>query len=147
MMDFPITDLRDEHACDQWLLGLFHPEGLACPRCGGTAAYVHRFFREPVRDYRCKDCGKVYNAFTGPEWQKTHFRPSQVVLTVRGFAQGRTTAGLARELGASRGHLLERRHRIQAHALAAAEVGGHPAAGRHRRGRRGVPERGEKGRL
>ena len=46
MMDFPITDLMDEHACYQWLLGLLHPKGLACPRCGGTAAYVHRFYRE-----------------------------------------------------------------------------------------------------
>ena len=61
-----------------------------------------------------------YNAFTGTEWRGTHFRPSRIVLMLRGFAQGRSTAGLARELGCSRPHLLERRHRLQDHALAAA---------------------------
>jgi transposase-like protein len=103
-----------------------HPGGLACPRCRGTDAFIHRYFRAPVLDYRCKGCGKVYNAFTGTDWQKTHFRPSQIVLILRGFAQGRTTAGLARELKASRGHLLERRHTMQARALAAAEAGATP---------------------
>jgi transposase-like protein len=126
MMDFPIADLMDEDACYHRLLELLHPGGLACPRCGGTDAFIHRYFRAPVLDYRCKGCGKVYNAFTGTDWQKTHFRPSQIVLILRGFAQGRTTAGLARELKASRGHLLERRHTMQARALAAAEAGATP---------------------
>jgi transposase-like protein len=126
MIDFPITDLMDERACYEWLVGLLHPGGLACPRCRGTDAYVQRSFREPVLDYRCKGCGKVYNAFTGTEWHKTHFRPSQIVLILRGFAQGRSTAGLARELGCSRWHLLERRHAMQARALAATEAGATP---------------------
>jgi transposase-like protein len=126
MIDFPIADLLDEHACYRWLVGLLHPEGLACPRCGGTDAYVHRYHRDPVLDYRCKGCGKVYNAFTGTDWQGTHFRPSQIVLILRGFAQGRSTAGLARELKAGRGHLLDRRHRAQARALEAAEANATP---------------------
>jgi transposase-like protein len=108
------------------LLGLLHPDGLSCPRCGGADAFVHRYAREPVLDYRCRGCGAVYNAFTGTDWHKTHFRPSQVVLILRSFAQGRSTAGLARELGCSRAHLLERRHRMQARALAAAEAGATP---------------------
>jgi transposase-like protein len=126
MIDFPITDLMDEHACYDWLLDLLHPGGLACPRCGSTDTYVHRYFRDPVLDFRCKGCGKVYNAFTGTDWQKTHFRPSQIVLILRGFAQGRSTAGLARELKASRGHLLGRRHAMQARVLAASEAGATP---------------------
>ena len=126
MMDFPIAELMDERACYDWLVRLLHPGGLACPRCGGTDAWVHRCVREPVHDYRCKGCGAVYNAFTGTDWHKTHFRPSQVVLILRGFAQGRSTAGLARELGCSRVHLLARRHRMQARALAAAEAGATP---------------------
>jgi hypothetical protein len=126
MMDFPIADLMDEHACYHWLSELLHPGGLACPGCGGTDAFVHRHHREPVLDYRCKACGAVYNAVTGTDWSGTHFRPSQIVLILRGFAQGRSTAGLARELGCSRGHLLDRRHRMQARALAAAEAGATP---------------------
>jgi transposase-like protein len=105
---------------------LLHPGGLACPHCGGTDAFVHRYHRDPVLDYRCKGCGAVYNAFTGTEWQGTHFRPAQIVLILRGFAQGRSTAGLARELKASRGHLLERRHRMQARAPQAAEANATP---------------------
>jgi transposase-like protein len=122
MMDFPVGDLMDEQACYRWLVDLLHPGGLACPRCGGTDAFVHRFFRDPVLDYRCKGCGRVYNAFTGTDWHKTRLRPSQIVLILRGFAQGRSTAGLARELGCSRWHLLQRRHRMQAHVLAATEA-------------------------
>ena len=123
MMDFPIADLMDERACYDWLLALLHPDGLACPRCRrGDALRVQRHHRDPVLDYRCSHCGRVFNAFTGTGWHKTHFRPSRVVLILRGFAQGRSTAGLARELGASRGHLLERRHAMQARAPADADA-------------------------
>jgi transposase-like protein len=126
MIDFPIDRLPDDRACYDWLVELLHPDGLRCPRCGGADALVHRYYRDPVLDYRCKGCGKVYNAFTGTDRQGTHFRPSQVVLILRGFTQGRSTAGLARELGCSRRHLLDRRHAMQARALAAAEAGATP---------------------
>jgi hypothetical protein len=126
MMDFPIADLMDERACYDRLVEVLHPDGLACPRCRGTDASIHRYHRDPVLDLRCKGCGAVYNAFTGTDWHKTHFRPSQLVLILRGFAQGRSTAGLARELGCSRRHLLDRRHAVQARALAAAEAGATP---------------------
>jgi hypothetical protein len=126
MIDFPIYHLMDERACYDWLVALLHPGGLACPRCRGTDASVHRYHRDPVLDYRCEACGAVSNAFTGTDWHKTHFRPGQVVLILRGFAQGRTAAGLARELGCSRRHLLDRRHAMRARALAAAEAGATP---------------------
>jgi hypothetical protein len=32
-MDFPITDLMDEQACYDRLVGWLHPDGFACPRC------------------------------------------------------------------------------------------------------------------
>ena len=32
-MDFPIQDLMNEDACYQFLLDLYHPAGLCCPRC------------------------------------------------------------------------------------------------------------------
>jgi hypothetical protein len=48
------------------------------------------------------------------------------VLILRGFAQGRSTAGLARELGCSHWHLPERRHAMRARALDAAEANATP---------------------
>jgi len=32
-MDFPLTDLMDQDACYHKLVGLLHPDGLACPNC------------------------------------------------------------------------------------------------------------------
>jgi len=53
-MDFPIQDLMDETACYQYLLDVLHPEELHCPRCQAREGFqVHRYFREPVLDYRC----------------------------------------------------------------------------------------------
>jgi transposase-like protein len=118
-MDFPIQDLMDENACYQFLLDLYHPAGLCCPRCHAAEGfYTHRSFREPVLDYRCSRCGRVFNAWTGTVFQGTQWRPSQIVLILRGFAQGVPTAQLARELDCSRRHLLDLRHRLQAQAQA-----------------------------
>ena len=117
-MDFPIAHLMDQAACYNQLLEWLHPGGLNCPRCGSADAWVHRYFREPVLDYRCKGCGKVFNAFTGTALQKTRRRPSELILIFRGIAAGVTTARLARELKCSRPHLLQLRHRLQANALA-----------------------------
>jgi transposase-like protein len=117
-MDFPIQHLMDEPACYAELLGWLHPLGLACPRCRGRDARVHRYYREPVLDYRCKDCGRVYNAFTGTAFTKTRRRPSDLVLILRGITTGVPTARLARELKCSRPHLLKLRHKLQGNALA-----------------------------
>lgn len=117
-MDFPIAELMDQDACYRRLLDWLHPDGLACPGCRGTDAYVQRSYRAPVLDYRCRRCGKVYNAFTGTAFAGTRRRPSELVLILRAVAQGISTARLARELGCSRPHLLELRHKLQANALA-----------------------------
>ena len=107
-MDFPIQSFMDEDACFRFLLGLFHPEGLHCPRCQAQDGFaIHRYVREPVLDYRCTACGRVFNAWTGTVFQGTHYRPSTLILIIRGFAQGVSTAQLARELGCSRRNLLE----------------------------------------
>src|SRR3954470_19980712 len=113
-MDFPITDLLDEDACYAKLVTWLHPEGLACPRCRqADRMRVHRSHRAPVLDYRCGHCRRVFNAFTGSTLQGTRRRPSQLVLVVRGIAQGVPTAQLARELNCDRSELLELRHRLQ----------------------------------
>jgi len=113
-MDFPIAELMDEDACYAKLLAWLHPEGQACPRCHrADRMRVHRRHRAPVLDYRCGHCRRVFNAFTGTALHGTRRRPSQLVLIVRGFAQGVPTAQLARELECDRSELLELRHRLQ----------------------------------
>ena len=112
-MDFPIADPLDEDACYVKLLGWLHPDGLACPRCGARdGLHVHHRPRAPVLDYRCKACRRVFNAYTGTALQGAQRRPVELVLIVRGFAQGVPTAQLARELGCDRSELLDFRHRL-----------------------------------
>ena len=38
-MDFPISDLMDQGACSDTLVSWLHPDGLACPRCGGAMGW------------------------------------------------------------------------------------------------------------
>ena len=52
--------------------------------------------------YRCKHCESIYNLYTGTVFAGTQFRPSQVVLLLRGVCQGVSSAQLGRELGLSR---------------------------------------------
>jgi hypothetical protein len=111
-MDFPLTNLLDEQACYEFLVEALHPRGLRCPACGGRHLTIHRAHRDPVLDHRCA-CGRVFNAWTGTALQGTQRRPSELVLIVRGIAHGTPTAQLARELGCSRWHLLQLRHRLQ----------------------------------
>jgi transposase len=113
-MDFPITDLMDEDACYAKLVAWLHPGGFACPRCGlDDRMSVHRRGRVPVLDYRCGHCRRVFHAFTGTSLQGVKRRPAELVLILRGFAQGVPTAQLARELGGDRSELLKLRHRLQ----------------------------------
>lgn len=116
-MDFPIIELMDEDACYARLVEALHPGGLACPQCGKREGLgVHRRHRAPVLDYQCRHCGRVFNAFTGTVFDHTHRRPAELLLTLRGIAQGTSTSQLARELGRHRGTLLELRHRLQENA-------------------------------
>jgi transposase-like protein len=113
-MDFPIGDLMDESACYELLVGLLHPGGLACPHCGDRDHLkVHRRDRAPILAYRCTACRRVSTAFTKTVLQGTKRRPIELVLILRGIAQGVSTAQLARELACNRPELLAFRHRLQ----------------------------------
>jgi transposase-like protein len=113
-MDFPIDELMDESACYDFLVGLLHPDGLACPHCGDRDRLkVHRRDRAPILVYRCIACRRIFNAFTGTTLRGTKRRPIELVLILRGIAQGVSTAQLSRELGCSRPELLGFRRRLQ----------------------------------
>ena len=119
MMEFPITELMDEQACYDFLVGVLHPKGVRCPEGHKVAPgqAPHMSDRAPLVDYRCRRCGKVFNLFTGTLWSGTHYSCRQVVLIVRGFAQGVATLHLARELKLDYETLLTRRHGWQEQAL------------------------------
>ena len=117
-MDFPLAELMDQDACYARLVKALHPDGLACPRCGGDRLGVHRRHREPVLDYRCRDRRRVFNAFTGTALQKTSRSPAALVPILRGVAQSASTARMARELGCDRMKLLQLRHKLQEQATA-----------------------------
>ena len=113
-MDFPIAELMDEDACYAKPLSWLHPDGLACPRCGARDNLgVHRRHRAPILDYRCKGCHRVFNALTGTALRGSKRSVVELMLILRGFAQGVPTAQLARELGCDRKELLTLRHRLQ----------------------------------
>src|SRR5262249_46042407 len=75
-----------------------------------------RRHRDPVLDYQCGGCGRVFNAFTASPLGGTRRPPSQLLLIFRGVAQAAPTARMARELACDRKHLLGLRHRLQEHA-------------------------------
>ena len=113
-MDFPIIDLMDEQACYDQLVAWLHPDGITCPRCHRhDRMVVHRRGRAPILDFRCGHCRRVFNAFTGTALHGSKHRPRELVLILRGFAQGVPTAQLARELECDRAELLRLRHRLQ----------------------------------
>ncbi len=113
-MDFPIEELLDPDACHMTLLHWLHPKGLVCPRCQSPDQLrVHRRHRTPVIDYRCDHCKRVFNLFTGTALQGSKRPVTQLVLILRGIAQGVPTAQLARELECDRSVLHYLRHRLQ----------------------------------
>jgi transposase-like protein len=115
MITFPIQELMDEQKCYNYLLKVLHRRGLKCPTGHPVPAgqKPHDRHRTPVVDYRCRECGSVFNAFTNTVWCGTRYTCVQMVLILRGIAQGTPTEHLADELGIDRSHLLAKRHEIQ----------------------------------
>jgi len=120
MLDFPLNDLLDSQKCYDFLADLLHPDGFGCPNGHRfDQCHVHARAREPILEYRCNECGRCFNLFTSTPLQGTKHDCVGLVQILRGIAQGVSTAQLARELGVSRPHLLELRHKIQGLAEAA----------------------------
>jgi transposase-like protein len=116
MFIWPITDLLDEQRCYDFLLTLLYPAGLHCPRAHRLPPHQapHDRHRAPILDYRCRQCGAVFNLFTGTVFSKTRYSGRLIVLILRGIAQGVSSKHLAAELHIDRSNLLARRHTIQA---------------------------------
>ncbi len=115
MIIFPIDEFMNEQLCYDFLLNALHPEGLHCPNGHPLPAgqAPHRKHRAPIFDYRCRECGKVYNIFTDTALSGTRYSCVIILLILRGIAQGVPTKHIAEELGIDRSHLLKLRHKIQ----------------------------------
>ena len=123
MMEFPITDLLSEQECYNYLLRILHPKGLKCA-CGkkvGEEQAPHTRDRDPIVEYRCQKCNKVFNIFTKTMWQGTHYDCRIIVLLIRGYAQGIPSLHLAKELQLDYETVLNKRHQWQAAALKKSE--------------------------
>ncbi len=119
-MIFPITDLLDEQESIEWVEKYFHPQRLRCPGCGATTQEA-RPFRTHQRgfvDYRCQQCQRTYNLYTGTIFAGSNLEPRLVVLLLRGVCKGEPATVLAEELALSRQCVHRWRKRIQEHAFA-----------------------------
>jgi hypothetical protein len=116
MVVWSINNLLDEQACYDALLSVLHPEGLKCPNGHALPPdqAPHESRRAPLCDYRCKECGKVYNLFTGTLFAGSHYSCSTWVLLIKGIVQGVPSSHLAKETKVSLKNLLRRRHQLQA---------------------------------
>ncbi|MGZ9223043.1 MAG: transposase [Anaerolineales bacterium] len=118
-MEFPITELLDNENSVEWILRHFHPKGLKCPKCQQTIEQARKFRHtqtSKLEVHRCKDCGAIYNLYTGTVFQGSQWTPRQVILLLRGICKGETTRELAAELQLNYKTVLTMRHRVQTNA-------------------------------
>jgi transposase-like protein len=118
-MEFPITDLLDYESSVAWITLHFHPAGLKCPKCGAPKNQARNFRQTQCSElvvYRCKQCGQIYNLYSGTIFQQTHLTPMQVVLLMRGICKGESSKVLAAELKLNYVTVLNLRHAAQVNA-------------------------------
>ncbi|MCE7985932.1 MAG: hypothetical protein DYG89_32540 [Caldilinea sp. CFX5] len=115
-MEFPITELLDTNACEEWVVTHFHPTGFRCPKCGADREQAHPFRQtrqSQLQTYRCNECGQTYNLYSGTIFAQRHLTLRQVVLLIRGFVKGEPSTTLATELSIHYSTVLELRHDFQ----------------------------------
>lgn len=110
-----LIPLTEQH-CYEHLIEILHEEsGLACPqghRLPDSQA-PHDRRRFPVNDFRCRQCGGVFNIFSGTLWCGTRYPCSTILAILQGIKEGISTSRLAREVRISRPHLQERRREVE----------------------------------
>ncbi len=99
-MIFPVTKLLDDQSSEKWLLRHLHPNGLRCPTCRARLKQARLFriaHRTRLTDYRCTQCGTIYNLYTDTIFAHKQLRPQQVVMLLRGVCKGEPSTTLAEE--------------------------------------------------
>ena len=90
MLQFPLQELMDERRCYEYLLKVLHREGPQCSQGHPLSEeqQLHDHHCAPIVAYRCRECGVVFNLFTGAVWSGTRYSCSQIVLLLGGVAPG-----------------------------------------------------------
>ena len=120
MKSFSLEPITNENQAYEFLKQILHPDGLHCPKCGIALPEdqaPHTRKRAPLVNYRCRECGCVFNLFSDTLLQGTHYDCQTWVLMLHDFVAGRPTSEIATELGLDYGTLLKWRHAIQDAAL------------------------------
>src|SRR5579864_1051811 len=118
-IEFPIVDLMSSQESYEWVVAYFHPSGIVCPHCGTVLAHARQFRvtkRSQVPDYRCRECDKTYNVYSGTVFEGRRLKPEQVVLLVRGVVKGEQAQILANEVGVCRQTVQAIRQQMQVNA-------------------------------
>lgn len=118
-IEFPIVDLMSSQDSYEWLVDYFHPTGIVCRHCGAVLKEARMFGvtrSSQVPDYRCRNCDKTYNVYSGTVFEGCRVKPEQVVLLVRGVVKGEQAQILANEVGVCRQTVQAIRQQMQANA-------------------------------
>lgn len=114
MIEFPLTSQPSQIDCYELLLSLLHRDGLQCPNGHSLDdAKIHRRKREPIIDYRCKICGRCFNAFTGTVLQGTKLDVCQIVQCIDGLLRNVSISSLAEKIGVDYKGLAKRCKKIK----------------------------------
>ncbi len=112
-MDFPLGRIPSSQECYDFLISLLHPDGLKCPE--GHAfkeGKIHRRVRGSIIDYRCNNCGRIYNVFTGTLIKGTKYSVQQIVQCIDGIIRDATISQISRETGLGRKSLTNNKPRF-----------------------------------
>ena len=103
MRDFPEEIHPSHDDCYDFFYDLIHPKGLSCPNDHHlTNAAVHRSYRQPIIDYRCKICGSYFNIFTGTPLQGSKLSITKLYQCFEGMMNKTPHQKLAKQIGISR---------------------------------------------
>jgi transposase-like protein len=111
-----LAHLRDDLALNEVLalVEARHPESTACPRCHGTAV-VRNGQANGLQRFKCRDCGRTFNALTGTSLARLHHREKWLTQT-RVLDEGVSVRKAAARLGVHPTTAFRWRHRFLAAA-------------------------------
>lgn len=113
-MDFPLERIPSSQDCYDFLILLLHPYGFQCPE-GHTfkESKIHRRTRGPIIDYRCNNCGRIYNIYTATILQGTKYSVQQIVQYIDGIIREVMVSQISRETGVGRKSLTKNKPRFK----------------------------------